>query len=298
MKKTVKSILISLILLIPMVSCQPQWEIYPIPGWPEKEPEKEEPVEIKVESISIDESLVLEIGETKQLTVSFTPAGTTGTVNWTSSDDLIATVDPATGVIRAIKAGSAIITATLTETPEITATCNLTVDSSITVSGDKSLADILTERGLTGASELSLAGTLSENDFATLKGMENLETLDISGIENTEIPANAFEGANFSTITLPDSLLTIGNAAFKNSSITVLNIPYGVTLIADDALEGCEDLKSIAIPVTAVGNLEEFLVSTVGLSQPFFGWKPNFVIAYNANFDEGRFIKIWFFTER
>lgn len=76
-------------------------------------------------SISLDQSsLDLKVGYTQQLTATTTPAGIS--INWTSSDSSIATVD-STGKVTAVKEGQATITATTTDGSNLSAICTVTV---------------------------------------------------------------------------------------------------------------------------------------------------------------------------
>ena len=70
------------------------------------------------------ESLELEVGATSQLSASLQPAGATGTVTWSSNAEAVATVDN-TGKVTAVGAGSAVITAKVSDT--IKAECAVTV---------------------------------------------------------------------------------------------------------------------------------------------------------------------------
>ena len=74
-----------------------------------------------VTSISIDPTLALKVGETGQLTAKVDPAGTA--VTWNSDQEAIATVD-ANGLVTAVAAGTAIITA---KAGDKKATCTVTV---------------------------------------------------------------------------------------------------------------------------------------------------------------------------
>lgn len=73
------------------------------------------------------DSANLVVGNTLQLTASLQPNGATGSVTWSSNNTSVATVSN-TGLVTAVSAGNAIITARISE--NITATCSITVTSS------------------------------------------------------------------------------------------------------------------------------------------------------------------------
>ena len=59
------------------------------------------------------------------------------------------------------------------------------------------------------------------------------------------------------TVTLPDSIVTIGKNAFSGyESLESINIPSSVTSIGDMAFAGCRNLNSVTIPngVTSIGD--------------------------------------------
>ncbi len=75
---------------------------------------------------------------------------------------------------------------------------------------------------------------------------------------NYTIGANVFKGnTTITSITIPNSITSIGDDAFYNcSGLTSITIPNSVTSIGNYALYGCSGLTSIEIPnsVTSIGN--------------------------------------------
>lgn len=104
--------------------------------------------------------------------------------------------------------------------------------------------------------ELSLDGELTEEVFEVLKeNFEAVEVLDLSGIENTAIPDNAFSGMeHLQSVTLPSTVTEIGSGAFEGcSNIETLNLT-GVTSIGEGAFDGCTSLTSIMLPSLGASN--------------------------------------------
>ena len=80
---------------------------------------------------------------------------------------------------------------------------------------------------------------------------------EYKGIKITGILENGFENCkNLKSITIPDSVTSIGDYAFYNcSSLTSINIPESVTFIGDFSFYRCSKITSLIIPngVTSIG---------------------------------------------
>lgn len=63
-----------------------------------------------------------------------------------------------------------------------------------------------------------------------------------------------------SSVTIPDSVTSIGEQAFKNISAESIDIPSGVTNIGSYAFFGCTKLREIVIP-TGVTTIENYVLS-------------------------------------
>ena len=105
--------------------------------------------------------------------------------------------------------------------------------------------------------ELTVTGSLNFVDFEFIKTMSNLQLLDLSGLDNTTLPASCLEGTTIPTVLLPWNLTAIPNRAFYQSSITSIYIPETVQTIGEYAFYQCKSIKgNLVIPdaTTLIGN--------------------------------------------
>ena len=109
------------------------------------------------------------------------------------------------------------------------------------------------------AADIVASGTCGANLTWTL---DSEGTLTISGTgamtdysNGSSVPWYSSR-SSIKSVTIPDSVTSIGNYAFNNcSSLASVTIPDGVTSIGDHAFEGCSSLASVTIPnsVTSIG---------------------------------------------
>ena len=108
------------------------------------------------------------------------------------------------------------------------------------------LAGILNELGLTEPSSLKLSGTLGISDFTTLRNIQSLEHLDISRVNLSVLPTEAFlKCTNIKSVTLPNTLTAIGTQAFCGSSLVSISIPASVETIEGGAFFRCTALQTV-----------------------------------------------------
>ncbi len=135
---------------------------------------------------------------------------------------------------------------------------------------------------------------MTENNFryvmndeggATVIGLEDdsVTTLvvpeELGGVNVTAIGGQAFQGCGFTSVTLPDSIVSIGDFAFyscaslsainlptslemiglgafhNDTSLVSIDVPQGVTEVGGSAFKGCSALLQISLPasVTTIG---------------------------------------------
>ena len=119
-------------------------------------------------SLKLDESLViLKDGEQKQLTATVEPADASSTLNWSSSNSQVASVN-ADGVVTAVGAGETVITAATLDGSDLTAKCIVRVLSN----------------GVQDDNMLSVPVSISlENGMSYKLPVEMLNVADISAVQ-------------------------------------------------------------------------------------------------------------------
>ncbi len=98
--------------------------------------------------------------------------------------------------------------------------------------------------------KLTVTGTLNSTDWNNLQSMTNLVGIDMSGLQNTEIPANQFYTWYFlEDVVLPVNLKSIGDGAFiGNGTLHSIDLPNTVTTIGKMAFYGNTALESVVLP--------------------------------------------------
>ncbi len=160
---------------------------------------------------------------------------------------------------------------------------NYTPAETITVGAGQSLAAILTEKyGADYATNgkvttLRLAGELQgtiptdgnwtnikdeDSDWATLRSLTTLKSLDMYQLTNTSLPKNWLKGdaaarTALTSLVLPSKLKIIGGDALQVANVANIDVPATVTEIGTGAFWGCSNL-SVRIPegsaLATVGN--------------------------------------------
>ena len=136
------------------------------------------------ESISLDrEELILERGASECLTATVYPATADDrSVTWTSSDERVVTVD-SEGVVTAVSAGTATVTATTNDGTDLTASCAVTVTPEYVRSISLDREELTLERG---ASERLTAtvypATADDRSVTWTSSDERVVTVDTEGV--------------------------------------------------------------------------------------------------------------------
>ncbi|MBQ6886781.1 MAG: family 16 glycosylhydrolase [Lachnospiraceae bacterium] len=140
---------------------------------------------VPIEGLELDTtSVTLKPGQTANLNKVYAPSNTTQrNVNWTSSNEAVATVSA--GQITAIADGTTVITATSAANPAITATCTVTVTNG-EVGGETGSGNEGTTGGETGSGNEGTTGgeTGNENEGGDVTDTEIVVTDEYGVIRN------------------------------------------------------------------------------------------------------------------
>ena len=168
---------------------------------------------------------VMYVGDTKNLTVEFTPSNATNkNVTWKSSDEAVATV--VDGVVTAVGKGTATITVT-TEDGGFTATCEITVKipvSSVTLNPTSTALVVGDTKQLTASVEPETADDStvvwsSSNAKVTTVDQNGLVTA--VGVGTTTITATAGDKSATCTVTVTAKPVPIKRIALSDAAVSV-----------------------------------------------------------------------------
>lgn len=124
------------------------------------------------------------------------------------------------------------------------------------MTGSYSLAEEITTttQQMPGAvTSLAIVGPLADDDWSLIKrNLRSCYDLDLSGVTNTEIPAEVFrDNKHILSVKLPAGLKTIGNDAFNGcSNLTIGRLPESVETIGNFAFNGCTVFNVDALPAS------------------------------------------------
>ena len=201
--------------------------------------------EVKLTGIKMEEKSLIHEGDTKALTVEYTPADTTDdkTVAWSSSDSTVASVDN-NGNVTAVKPGSAVITA---KVGSYQATCAVTVDAPLKeIVTEKSTIDMVKKQTANIAYSLVPADTTDSKDVTFTSSDETVATVNSDGKVTAKKAGQA-------TVTI-----TGANGVKATVTVNVSEIPVNeVVLSAQDEIIEAGAKKTIIATLKPENNTDD-----------------------------------------
>ena len=113
---------------------------------------------------------------------------------------------------------------------------------------------VLDEAGyLQEVNKLTVTGELNNDDWASIKNMTNLISIDMSGVLNTSVPDNQFEGKwALEEAVISNKCTSINRYAFQGTGLKEVIIPEGVESIRDHAFYECRKVASVEMPNSVI----------------------------------------------
>lgn len=103
---------------------------------------------------------------------------------------------------------------------------------------------------------LKISGSMNDSDWATIKLMKNLHSLDLTEATISNIPDNAFKGLSYlNAIYLPEGIETIGDESFVGTNLYRINIPSTVTRIGAESFRETHLQNIIFSPTSSLTNI-------------------------------------------
>lgn len=201
--------------------------------------------EVKLTGIKMEEKALIHKGDTKALTVEYTPADTTDdkTVAWSSSDSTVASVDN-NGIVTAVKPGSAVITA---KVGNYQATCAVTVDAPLKeIVPEKAIIDMVKKQTANIAYSVVPADTTDSKDVTYTSSDETVATVNSDGKVTAKKAGQA-------TVTITDA-----NGIKATVTVNVSEIPVNeVVLSAQDEIIEAGAKKAITATLKPENNTDD-----------------------------------------
>ena len=209
-----------------------------------------------VTSVTLDKNtLELYTGGSENLTATVAPDNATNkAVNWSSSDNTVATVDT-NGNVTAVKEGTAAITATAADDSNISATCTVTVtDKTYTISADPTalnFGSVYTGYAQPAAQTVTLTNT--GNQPVTLTQPASASSFEVGTLSKTKLAAG--ETATFtvqpkaglSAGTYSDTITVSGTNNATSSIIASFTVksqpPIIPPTVSEKTIDAIQDAK-------------------------------------------------------
>ena len=137
---------------------------------------------------------------------------------------------------------------------------SITIPDSVTSIGRSAFSDCVSLSSITVANGNpvyhSVDNCLIETETKTLLVGCNKSIIPTDG-SVTSIGDYSFSGSHLQSVTIPDGVTSIGNAAFYNCTfLNSVTIPESVTFIGKNAFRNCKNLERLELPknITFIGN--------------------------------------------
>lgn len=115
---------------------------------------------------------------------------------------------------------------------------------------------------------LKVKGKMNDSDWTDIKNMQNLKALDLSEAIITTVPDKAFDGKSLlSSVILPEGITSIGEYAFRGTTIRRINIPSTVSIIKQRAFQSTPLMYCTFAEGSQLKTIEQYAFASCKLLQ-------------------------------
>lgn len=205
-------------------------------------------VEVSPSVNILADNVSLKVGETLTLDTETLPSGAVvNGISWTSDNALVATVD-AGGTIKAVKPGKAVVTVTASE---VTSSCTVTVAALQAREFPATEGAFVYDYVDNSKEALKITGSNNTQSGAYVEIPDNID-----GIPVTTIAQGAMTGTTngIKGVSVPEGVTTIEAGAVSGTSLYSLSLPASLVELGDKAIN-CTGVRKLFI---APGNQCDF----------------------------------------
>ena len=115
---------------------------------------------------------------------------------------------------------------------------------------------------------LKVKGKMNDQDWTDIKNMVNLKALDLSEAIITTVPDKAFDGKSLlSSVILPEGITSIGEYAFRGTTIRRIDIPSTVSIIKQRAFQSTPLMYCTFAEGSQLKTIEQYAFASCKLLQ-------------------------------
>lgn len=154
--------------------------------------------------------------------------------------------------IQSVSIGEGITNVSMYAFYECSSIAAVTIPSTVTEIGNSAFYGCYGIKNITLPAALKTIQSYAFRGCGSLQGMtlpEGLESIGISAFQST------FTDAGVETVKIPDTVTSIGNAAFSGANIKSITVPASVKTIARGVFQNCKKLTKVVVSegITSIG---------------------------------------------
>lgn len=105
---------------------------------------------------------------------------------------------------------------------------------------------------LADVTHLRVSGAINSTDWNTIANLSNIQEIDLKNVGTETLPDGTFnERTSLVSITLPNTIKSIGYRALRYTSIKEINLPSALSSLGQQVFAECDSLQSVTFSTEA-----------------------------------------------